>query len=72
MLHETSTWVITALLVMMFAVLFYAVKTLYGMKRKVVYPLLRVRLRDGDYAVVIVSNTSPSRGQLSFLYAGVW
>ena len=72
MLHETSTAVITALLVMMFAVLFYAVKTLCGMKSKVMYPLLRVRLRDGDYSVVIVSKTPSSRGQLSLLYAGVW
>ena len=42
MLQDASTWVMTTRIVMMFAVLFYAVKTLYAMKRKVVYPLLRV------------------------------
>ena len=72
MLHVTSVWAITALIVMMFAILFYAVETLYGMKRKVVYPLLRVRLRDGDYSMVIVSKTPPSRGLLSLQPAGVW
>lgn len=49
MVQDASTWVMTTRIVMMFAVLFYAVKTLYGMERKVVYPLLRVRLRDGDW-----------------------
>ena len=72
MLQDTSIWVMTALTVMMGAVLLYAVNTLYGMKRKIVYPLLRIRLRDGDHSVVIVTNTSSSREQLSLLYAGMW
>ena len=72
MLQDASTWVMATRIVMMFAVLFYAVKALYAMKRKVAYPLLRVSLRDGDYYVVIVSNTPPSRGQLSLLRADAW
>jgi hypothetical protein len=71
MLQDTSTCVVTALILMMVAVLFYAVETLYGMKGKVVYPLLRVRLRDGDYSMMVVSNTAPSSGQLSLLSAHV-
>ena len=72
MLQDLSTWVMATRIVMMFAVLFYAVKALYAMKRKVVCPLLRVSLRDGDYYVVIVSNTPPSREQLSLLCADAW
>lgn len=36
----------------------YAIRTLIGMKRKEVYPLLRIRLADGSYVPVTTIGTS--------------
>ena len=36
----------------------YAIRTLIGMKRKNLYPLLRIRLTDGSYVPVTTIGTS--------------
>ncbi len=48
----------------------YAVRTLVGMKRKDLYPLLRIRLTDGSYRSVTKIGTSLGRWGTGSMVAG--
>ena len=52
MAQETVTWVLAALIGMAFTV-GRAVRTLYRMQEKVLYPLLRIRSREGHCRPVV-------------------
>jgi len=58
MVRPTS--LVTGLALLSFACmpLIYAIRTLMGMKRKDVYPLLRIRLTDGTCVPVITTGAS--------------
>lgn len=56
MMQEMVTWVLAALIGMAFT-LGHAVRTLYRMQGKVLYPLLRIRSREGHCRPVVTARS---------------
>ncbi len=48
----------------------YAIRTLIGMKRKELYPLLRIRLADGSHQSVTKTGTNVGCWELGKMMAG--
>ncbi|MGE0273831.1 MAG: hypothetical protein AB7G68_04710 [Nitrospiraceae bacterium] len=56
MRQETLTWIIAALLGIG-CTLGYAIRTLYHMQGKALYPLLRIRSKEGRYSSIVMTRT---------------
>jgi hypothetical protein len=57
MAQETVTWVLATMIGMAFT-LGHAVRTLYRMREKVLYPLLRIRSKEGHCSPVVTARSS--------------